>query len=220
MKKYFVLLITFIFFITILDVKAVDECSTSEMKRLKEIANNVQFKTNYEMDIYEDSEVSSVSLIYSIDIFNFSEDLKIFYNTEYADERIELKSNQNKITDLSEGDKITFYIYSYTNNLCTDEILKKVSVELPVYNRYYYYNKEKCDLHSEFKYCKEFMDTGDKQHFEIDLEFDKYLKEDIIDDIIDSNNLVWYIVIPVVSIAIIVIVFLIIKKIMIKREDI
>ena len=45
--------IRFIFLIIVLtftNVKAADECTTEEMNRLRKIANDVQFKTNYKIE--------------------------------------------------------------------------------------------------------------------------------------------------------------------------
>ena len=171
------LLIISLFLITSLKVEAYEACTQSEMERLKELAKNVEFKPSYEIS-YVDKENKSVEVNYKVEIINFDSDLKIQYTSKYGEEDT-IKSDTKEIIDLADGDKLTFKIYSYTTNLCTDEILKTVNVELPKVNDYYYFNKEKCDDNKEFKYCKEFMATDDLDFSEIDKEFEEYLNPSI-----------------------------------------
>lgn len=166
-----------LFLITSLKVNAYEACTTNEMERLKELAKNVEFKTSYEIkDV--DEENKSVEVNYKVEIVNFDSDLKIQYTSKYKEEGT-IKSDTKEITNLSDGDKVTFKIYSYTTNLCTDEILRTVSVELPKLNDYYYFNKEKCNNYKEFKYCKEFTDTDSLDFDDIDKEFEDYLNSNV-----------------------------------------
>lgn len=171
------LLTIFLFLITSLKVDAYEACTQSEMERLKELAKNVEFKPSYEIS-YVDDENKNVEVNYKIQIINFDSDLRIEYTSKYEEEDT-LKSDTKEITNLADGDKFTFKIYSYTTNLCTDEILKTVTVDLPKVNDYYYFNKEKCDDNKDFKYCKEFMNTDDLDFEDIDKEFEEYLNPNI-----------------------------------------
>ena len=47
---------------------------------------------------------------------------------------------------------------------------------LPVYNYFYYYNKDKCLEYSDFKYCKEFLDTSNLDYDQIETEFNEYIE--------------------------------------------
>ena len=178
MKYLKICLITLsLFLITSLKVEAYEACTQSEMERLKELAKNVEFKPSYEIS-YVDDENKNVEVNYKIQIINFDSDLRIEYTSKYEEEDT-LKSDTKEITNLADGDKLTFKIYSYTTNLCTDEILKTVNVDLPKVNDYYYFNKEKCDDNKDFKYCKEFMNTDDLDFEDIDKEFEEYLNPNI-----------------------------------------
>ncbi len=198
MKKVILSFVLILTVFTYKNVLAVEECSTSKMTRLKELANNVQFKSSYEIDEELDEEYKNVDLYYSMEVLNFNDDLRIEYKREYDDEYTSITSNEKKITGFLEGDKITFRIYSYTADLCTDEILKTTTVNLPYYNDYYYFNKDKCNGHDDFKYCKEFVSSSVPEFSEIDKEFNEYLNSNSILNVRNINNITWYIVIGIV----------------------
>ncbi len=219
MKKLIVFVI--LFFIS-LNVYAVDvpACTDSEMTRLKEIANNVKFKTNYEI-IEASEENHEIEVFYNIEIVNFDKNLKIHYTSKYDTEEEIIKSNTSKISNMLDGDSVTFKIYSYTTNLCTDEILKTVTVKLPSVNPYYYFNKEKCDNNPNFKYCKEFMDF-DADFDTIDKEFEEFLNPSNnnssgSNEHNNKNNVILWVISGVVLIILVSITtFIIIKK---KKND-
>ena len=210
-KLLFIFIFVFINFIT-LNVYAIEECSTSKMERLKELAQNISFKTSYEVDDV-DNEFKSIHTSYSVQIMNFNEDLSIHYTSFLDSEEKIVKSDTTTISNLDAGDKITFKIYSYTTDLCTDEILKTVTLDLPKLNSYYYFNQEKCDKNPEFKYCTKFMDTDLIDFDAADEEFEEYLKPSISKVFDNPNNKVFlYIGISVGVLVIGTVVFLIIKK--------
>ncbi len=172
-KKIFLIII----FSICIKVNAAPACTTEEMNRLRTLANNVQFKTNYTIDeIQSGDDITDVKVSYKIDVINDNEDLKYFYSISSINKR-EVTSSQLSNTIFSDGDIVTIYIYSYTTNLCTDELLKSERIVFPSYNRYYYNNKDKCSKYPEFKYCREFMDISKKDYDEIEKEFDEYIKE-------------------------------------------
>ncbi len=217
MKYLKICLLTILLFLfTSLKVDAYEACTNSEMERLKELAKNVEFKPSYEIG-YVDEDNKSVEVNYKVEIINFNSDLRIEYTSKYEEEGT-IKSDTKEINNLADGDKITFKIYSYTTNLCTDEILRTVSIELPKVNDYYYFNKEKCNDNKEFKYCKEFMDTDNVEFEDIDKEFEEYLNPNINEIINKLDKKVFiYIGIGVGVIIAGVVVFVILKKK--KKED-
>ena len=103
-----------------------------------------------------------------------------------------------------------FELYSYVDNLCTDELIKKVVVDLPTVNSYYYFNKEKCLENPDFKYCQEFLDIKDISYEEIDKLFQEYIKKDDNNSSKKNNNYLLYILIGI-SVAIIITITLVIK---------
>ena len=200
------------------NVKAVDDCTTEEMNRLRELANKVEFKTNYEIKENEADKQAGYSdyidVIYTIDVINYNDDLKIYYiDLDNKKNELEIK-NLNNIY-FYENNKIQFQIYSYTDNLCTDELLRTITIDFPVYSRYYHYNKEKCQNNQEFKYCKEFYDNGNKTTKEIEKLFEEFLNKDknnnkLINSTVNYNI---YIMIATVLILSALLIYFIIKKI-------
>lgn len=207
------------------NVKAIDACTTEEMSRVRELANQIEIKTNYRIEEDEERKKNGASdyldVIYTIDVVNLSEDLKIYYKNISDIDSIELDPTELQDTEFSEGQKIKFDIYSYTTNLCTNEFLKSITIEFPVYSRYYYVNKEKCVENPEFEYCKEFQDNGDKSIEEIDklLEEYKNKKTDNSENEIKNELLNNYSIIIAIGIVVIVILFIIIKVKKKKNED-
>ncbi len=205
MKKVKYLIPILIFFIVV-NVKAIDSCTTEEMNRLKELANNVKFKTDYEINpieiINDDGKkiINDVNVSYKIKIINDNENLKYFYKLSSQKEKKQVSSNDLANMSFPDGEKLEISIYSYTINLCTNELLKTESIDLPTYNIYYYLNQDKCKNNPDFKYCKEFMNV-ELSPDEIEKQFDKYLEEK---NIIQASNFlkenIIYILIGVIAI--------------------
>lgn len=213
MKK---LILMIIMFFTVTNVFAIDNCTNDEMKRLRELANNV--KITYDYTLNEQKQIDGEYLIfprYKIKIDNLDNDLKIYFRVDYNGE---LENVDEIVNDyvIQEGRKLNFYIYSYTNNLCTDELLKTINITFPYYNYYYYENKEKCQEYPDFKYCKEFMKVDD-DFSKIDKEFNQYIKSLEPYSITNLNIKWYYFILPVLVILVIIVIINIIKKK--KRDD-
>ena len=219
MKRLKIILMIVLFFITT-NVFAINDCTNDEMKRLRELANNVKITYEYTVDD-EIIEEETVYVHYNIKVINLSDDLKIYYSGE--DNNLRAYSKE-EIEDMEFSAGITnkFYLYSYTNNLCTDELIKTISVKFPVVNSYYHFNKEKCLNNQDFKYCQEFSNEENYSFKEIDKMFDDYLNNG------NSNNsnqinkyltkYIYYIIGIIVLFLVIVIVIIKVKKN--KKEDI
>ena len=210
MKKYvFLLIILFLLFLN-LDVFAIDSCTTSEMQRLKELANNVNFIAEIDYETVENMKIEEekfVSAFYDIKVLNPSSELKIYYEIDGYKYEVE----DNFIESIEEGE-IKFYIYAYTANLCVDELIMTKTVELKKLNSYYYYNKEKCQEYSDFKYCQEFYDN-DLSFEEIEEEFNEYLKGNGSNSVFSTrSNYKLYIFIVSILVISIVVVLLFIKR--------
>ena len=201
--KYIKYLVLIFLFWTFLDVNALDNCTTDEMKRLRELAGNVELKYNYEIDsehVAESADQESfVEGVFKIQILNHNEDLR--YVLQYESSEFEIKGNDLSEFSFDEGETIILKIYSYTTNLCTHNLLKTYTIKLPYYNQYYHFNKDKCESNKDFEYCKEFLDKyTSKTNTEIAEEFEK-LKNDnsnIVNELPKSN-----IIIVIVSLIII-----------------
>ena len=219
MKRIKYLIPILIMFIVV-NVKAIDACTPEEMNRLRELANNVQFKTEYELTDEEDDDNDEKTYIYyAARVINMNNDLKVLMkkSTDIEFQPVIVNdyiySQSNDIEYFVSGEKVTFKIYSHTTNLCTNELLKTVDVEFDYYNTWYYDNKENCKKYPDFKYCKEFMKT-DKSDEEIDKLFNEYKKDtkgesdSKILDFISNNKYVIIIVFAVIIIGLAVVIIL------------
>ena len=216
MKKIkYILLLSIIF--CFINVKAVNKCTMEEINRLNELAKNVQFKTSYEIkpiettNEAEEKVVVDVEAIYKIQIVNNNDDLQYFYKDFSSGKKIKVTANELENLEFFSGQALEIYIYSYTTNLCTDELLRTETIKLPTYNRYYYLNKDKCQENPNFKYCKEFMDIN-ISYDDIDEQFGKYINEKNISTIFNFfGQKILYIM--AVSVLITIIILIIVLKI-------
>ena len=206
--KYIVLiLIVFTFF----DVKAAT-CTSDELAKLKELANNIEIKK--QVQIRKDNPPIEDGVYYTIDISNYNHDLLIRYKTYGVMHELDTSDYSDLL--FSEGQKVTFYIYAFTLNTCSGNLLRTIDYKFDIYNMYYYNNKEKCDANPEFKYCDEYLDTSKMNTEDIDKKFDEYLAKNNNNSSnikIDSNNLIYYIIGSVVLVIVIgVVIVVIIRK--------
>lgn len=226
-------LICIFIFVICMDVKAVDTCSTEELARLKELANNVEIKYEYELVKYdvEDEDIEkNYDVIFKLKVLNFHDNLKLYENNNDEDNNNYINIEDFEDTNFWPGKSFTFQIYSYVDNDCTYKVLRNFSFKLPYYNDYYHLHKEKCDQYKEFEYCSELINQKiDKDDEEINEMFDKYIQS--LDDnkknnknnntfqsILDIFNN-QFIIYGIVAVIITLIIVIIVKKNK-KRKDI
>ena len=190
--KYIKYLLSILIFFICLNVKAIDACTTDEMNRLKELANNIELKYKYEVtNEYKAANSDENDFVeggFQIEILNYSDDLK--YVLKYDDTEFQVDVNELKEMHFDGGTNLALYIYSYTANMCTHSLLRTYNLKLPYYNQYYHYNKDKCEKASDFKYCKEFITWYDeKTNKEIDKEYEQFLKNGEVGAVIKNNNM-------------------------------
>lgn len=215
MRKYLIVLITLVLFFSCKNVLAIEECTSNEFNRLKELANNINFSAEINYETVKDMEIVEekfVSAFYDVKVLNSTPELKIYYEMNGYKYEVE----DNYIETLESG-KIKFYIYAYTANLCVDELIMTKTLELEELNSYYYYNKEKCQQYSDFKYCQEFY-NNDLSFEEIEKEFDDYLKENNPDSSFsNSSNYILYIFVTIIFIILVIVILFFVKR---KRKDV
>ena len=199
-------LVIMVFAFSYLNVFGIEKCKTTEIGRLSELAKNVTFKQSYEL--VEEEELTYVN--YKIEILNTNPDLKIQYLDEFGYRDITPDEISNMV--FLEGDNLSFQIISYTNNLCTNRVLRTENIKLLYYNEFYHKHKDFCDSPNDFKYCSEFIDKS----LEIDdiEELYKEYKNDnkIIIESENNNNLYYYIGGGLLLIIVIIFIFVILKK--------
>lgn len=214
--KYKSILLIGLFFITT-NVFAINDCTNNEMKRLNELANNVKITYDYVID--EEIEKRTIAGFFYVQINNLSDDLQIYLKDMSGNLKLYSKDEIEE-KDFNFGSTEKFYIYSYTDNLCTNKLIKTITIKFPSVNPYYYYNKEKCIEHTDFKYCQEFL-NHDLDLDEIDELYNEYINKNNINDQKTKPFNKNYIYIIIASfLIIIIIIFIVIKIRKNKKEDI
>ncbi len=190
-----------------------DTCKTDELKELKELANNIAFKTDYELKKANDINYAE----YTITAYNLNKRLKTLVVWDYyAGNYQEFKYNDTKEATLGkfiEGEKVKISIYAYTDTDCSGkEVLTKI-ITMPYYNAYY--DEDFCSLNPDFEYCvplvekKITKDTYDKA-------LRKYLYIDDTKDVKkeEANNKTnsWIILGSIMGLIIIVLFFIFMNK--------
>lgn len=228
MKKIKIIFGIIIFMMGI-NVYALEKCSNEEMARLRELANNVDFTYNYAInDEGNLDELSYESVYYKVTVSNWDNDLKLYY--KYADEKDydEISIDELNNTEFPNDATLVFAIRAYVANMCTNELLKTKTLDLPYYNIYYYINKSKCDEYPDFKYCKEIMTKSpEKENDEIDDLFNKYIEknnaiaEEKTNENVQNQGISWTIIagFVLIIIVIIIIAYFYFKKVLAKKKS-
>ena len=216
MKRLKIILMIVLFFITT-NVFAINDCTNDEMKRLRELANNVKITYDYKID-FESLEDETIIVFYNIKINNLPSDLQIYFQSIDDDELRVYSKEELESLEFAGSSKEKFYLYSYTNNLCTDELIKRIDVNFKPINPYYYFNKEKCLDNKDFKYCQEFMSIDDMSFAEIDALLNKENKTNF-DKTQNSKYFILIISVLVIIVVTIIVIKIIVTKKRKKKED-
>ena len=189
-KKYLVFLILLLFSANV--YAAGEKCEDAELKRLKSIAEKVEFRYEYE-EINDEDEFGSYSYAnFKIVASNLNPELKVLIiNNYYAGDYREFKYNDSKTFTLdgfSSGDKVSVTIKGYVGNACSGKTLSVKKVSLPYYNSFYKMNE--CKEDPEFKYCSVLLDKkiSDMNFYDEYEKFKNGTENDNNGKIIDENN--------------------------------
>ena len=201
-----------------------DSCSNDELKRLKNIAEQVDITYEYEMKNKVINKEEYVYVDFTIVASNLNKELQVNHENDYLQgDYKEFKNdgkNFGRISGFIEGEKVTITIRAYTSNDCSGRILMKKTIKLPYYNYWKIANSTyyMCKNYPEFKYCKELVD--DKIEYEkfVD-ELNKYVSSlnvkennDVSKDTSSDNN--YYMIIGIVGgiLLVFIIIYVIWKK--------
>ena len=215
MKKIFYFLTFILIFFNTIDTFAIDECTTSELKRLKELANNVAFKYEYQIreeKLMDSDEYTFKQVYYDVTGLNLNDELIVRLKD---DEDLKFTKEDPMIGNFINGETLKIEMIAYTKNLCSGRIILTKTLKLPSLNIYSL--KEECQEYPDFKYCKENGEL-DISELEFQQSLNEYKKEignkkddsKLIDNI-DSNNYMMYVYIGSIVLLIVVILFVIIK---------
>ena len=145
----------FTFLLCILSYKnvyALNECTSSELQRLRELANNVSFTYEYKKEEYLEEDTYTVkTAYYSVTAHNLSDELTVRLKN---DNSLVFTKEKPTLNNFLNGSLVQIELVAYTKNLCSGRVIVTKNVELPYWNKYS--EREECNLYPEFKYCSEF----------------------------------------------------------------
>lgn len=165
---YFVCLLLLFIVISTVSVKA-EECTYTELKELKQLAQKVQIS-------YEYSEKSKV---FNLSIYNLS-DKVVLGNSYYV-----YNTTMRNFESLTSGDERDFKLVGGSATNCKDELLRTIKIRIPYYNRFY--DSEQCKDLDKFTLCKKWTNTSNVTQEQFEKEIKEYLtkkekKTSFIDD--------------------------------------
>lgn len=227
MRKNKILLLI-IMMLFLVNVKADETCTNSEITRLKELANKVDIHYDYEIKRDSNGEEEFVDYNFKIIADNLNPELKVVIPEDnYLMKYKEFKYNDSKsftIDGFNMGEVINVEIRAYSNNECAGKTLLTKKISIPYYNSMY--NTEECKGFEDFIYCKnEIVEkeiTFDEFYNQLDL-FKENLENKTNDDAIDipeeKNNSYLVIVLIILGIILGVVSYFIGKEHIKRRKE-
>ena len=160
-KKCWILLIVFLLVIIKYQVYADETCETSELSRLRKLAEKVDINYDYEFkELTTPGGKVNKYVDYSLTAINLNPDLQVaLVDNYYENKFIEFKGDANGKATLKsfiEGDKIKVSIYAYVSNGCSGKLITTKTINLPYYNRFH--DSEACKIVTDYNYCLKFYD--------------------------------------------------------------
>ena len=147
-------IIAILIFIMCLNVDALTECSTSELNRLNELAKNIDFSYEYQVEEVkpmESSEEVNFEVKYKITAHNLPADLIIRIN---SDNNNRFTEKNNTVDGFLNGENVKVDTLAYTSNLCSGKVISTKTINLPYFNIWSL--RDECEENKDFKYCQEY----------------------------------------------------------------
>ena len=163
MKTRYLIFIVLLLLLQI-NVKA-ETCSNDEFKRLKNLADKVEFTYDYEWETFyydEENDDTYRRANFTITATNLNDQLKVMVEENFLlgkyKEFVNNGSGIGSLNNFWEGSKVKITIRAFTDNECAGKILKTATVNLPSLNLTYNNNIDVCNSYPNFKYCRQFLD--------------------------------------------------------------
>lgn len=210
MKKLIKYSLVLLFVLMSINVYA--KCETSELERLKVLAEKVEFTYDYKI---------GNDINFSITATNLNSELKVLIIEDYyMDDYQEFKYNKNKtytLNNFKNNEKVLVTIKGYVKNECSGETVLTKYVNLPYYNNFA--SSQECKLYPDFKYCATLLENSiNKETFDSELE--KYLNSNLQEEEppkVKEDGIFLYVVVGILFIVVlIIIIIMVVKK---KRKE-
>lgn len=160
MRGKWYLFIIFIFSMFLVPCVYAEDCDSTDIKRLRVLANDVDISYEYNDDIY-DSDGFKIYDTYKVVVNNLSDELYVIESKANLDLRSYSVVDGSIIIDrLYSGNK-SFKIYSKN---CSNKLLRTYSVKLAKFN--YYSTDPNCEGHEGLEVCQKFYDSSNIDYYE------------------------------------------------------
>lgn len=165
-------------------------CDSNEFKRLKALAEKIEFTYDYDIEKTEYEE----GLLYDIDnritASNLNSELKVLiYEDYYKDIYKEFKYNstgKSTLSGFNQGEKVVVTIEGYVNNECSGKTILTKTINIPYYNTFY--DGDECKENKDFIYCKNEMTDNLVTRSAFNSKLNEYLSDSNIEDKETNNN--------------------------------
>ena len=138
MKRNTVFFLFYLLIIIFLPIKVNAECSVVDKQNFLIQANQITYKYKY---ISGDDKFEVV-------LNNINEDLMVINDIGF-----EFKNGEQTGLTYDAGSSRRFSIMTKSDSSCPYEIIKDITVKLPIYNSFYENEKCKKEEYKDFKYC-------------------------------------------------------------------
>lgn len=160
MKYKYYLLIIITFMLSLMNNVYAEDCDSTDIKRLRVLANDVDISYEYNDDI-SDNDGFKIYDTYKIVVSNLSDELYVIESKTNLDLRsYSVVDGSITIDRLYSGNK-SFKIYSRN---CSNKLLKTYSIKLPKFNNYS--TDPNCEGHENLDICQKFYDSSNIDYYE------------------------------------------------------
>ena len=157
-KYYLLIIITFM--LSLMNNVYAEDCDSTDIKRLRVLANDVDISYEYNDDIY-DNDGFKIYDTYKIVVSNLSDELYVIESKTNLDLRSYSVVDGSITIDRLYSGKKNFKIYSKN---CSNKMLRNYSVNLPKFNNYS--TDPNCEGHEDIEVCQKFYDSSNIDYYE------------------------------------------------------
>lgn len=148
-KKVFAFVVLFLVtFIFCVPVKA-EVCTEKEIENLEKLAEKIRISQEFQKS-------PEANHTFNITVYNISN--KVYLRLPNGMDFLSEKS-QAELGSFLDGTSFKIYVYASEKTNCSDEALRTLTVELPMYNDYS--ERDECKGNKNLDICKEWADTQD-----------------------------------------------------------
>lgn len=159
-KKIMFIIGIFVTFFCYMNVYAADACESSELSRLRKLAEKVEFDYSYEIKEIENDDNLLVRFAeYNLNVVNLNSEIQVYVTDTKSNITKMVKAsngNSGSVGTFFDGDTLEIKIQAYTRNACSGKTIITKKIKLPYYNVFSTYNI--CQNDDFCGICSEFLD--------------------------------------------------------------